>query len=89
MDEQAKTVADFEKRIEDIKRDHNGILAKVREEHAESEKAMIAKHENEIAMLKAALGQSAADELQRLKLLHAEEIKKLTEKHEKHIADLN
>lgn len=40
-------------------------------------------------MLKASLGQSSADEVARLKLLHSEEIKKLEQKHESLIAQLN
>ena len=50
---------------------------------------MKASHDNEIAMLRASLGQSSADEINRLKMLHAEEIKKLEQKHEGMLAQLN
>ena len=47
----------------------------MRSEHENSVKEMKAAHDDEIAKLRASLGQASSEEIERLKAQHAEEIK--------------
>jgi hypothetical protein len=89
MQLKTKAMSDFEAQIERMKKENNGVISQIREEHTQKEKATKAAHDNEIAMLRASLGQNTSDEINRLKMQYAEEMKLIEQKHEKLIGTLN